>query len=607
MVIKQITRGCPQGSSSGPLLWIILYNGLLHIQDKAHSNLKAKIIGFADDTLILMNHRNQEVLQSRMNSLLDNIQDWTVKNKLIINTNKCACIVFPRKKPLNKKPSIKIRNERIRCTDIIKYLGIQVDSQLTWSPHMDYVKQKAVTMSHALRSISRNLWGLSHKSSSLIYHCAIEPAVLYGAEVWGYATRRQQISKKLQTIQRCCLITVCRAYRTAPTSGLQVIANTVPLDLKAAGRYWLFQLKHFPSHLVTCNTTPPRIKTIAENILKNGIDKYNDYSLVHPATVPPVVDINSGIREKTCTTIYTDGSKGPMGVGAAFVHLNNNSRVIHQAYFKLSPFCTINQAESLAISNALKYVQRTVKQGAKEKIALVSDSKVALHQIQALNTNLKLIKDITLMTNLLEKKNINISFHWTKGHSGVLGNDKADFLAKKAICNIAEPTFSFVPLSWVKAQLHEFTISRWQERWATGSTGRSTFDFFPTIEERNKANHYTPDFHTTQFITGHGGFKHYLKRFLNKGNGMCDCKKGKETPEHILFHCPVYSTHRVQLKSVMYSQGFHWPCQNKDFLFNKKTTTAFKTFIYNTGITSPNFHPSTNQRSSRRPSSDPAT
>ncbi|XP_023218574.1 uncharacterized protein LOC111620812 [Centruroides sculpturatus] len=278
-----------------------------------------------------------------------------------------------------------------------------------------------------------------------------------------------------------------------------------------------------------------------------------------------------------------------MGVGAAFVEIDCNNRVVHQAYYKLGPFCTINQAESLAILKSLEHIQRTINNRTKEEITIISDSRVALHQIKAMNTKFKLIKDIIHMVSNLKSNHIKVHFHWTKGHSGEIGNDKADFLAKKAISHLNGPTFSLVPYNWVKNQLKEFTINRWQERWATETTGRVTFNFFPDVKGRDKLSHFNPDFHITQYITGHGGFKQYLNRFLNKGTSICECQEEDETPEHILFTCVKHVTHRKQLKHVMYSQGFHWPCRSQDFLTNNITTTVFKTFILKTGNTFPNF------------------
>jgi len=47
-VEREVSRGCPQGSSCGPGLWNIQYNSLLNLEFRKQT----KAIAFADDLLI---------------------------------------------------------------------------------------------------------------------------------------------------------------------------------------------------------------------------------------------------------------------------------------------------------------------------------------------------------------------------------------------------------------------------------------------------------------------------------------------------------------------------------------------------------------------------
>lgn len=68
-IYKQAERGCPQGSCSGPLYWNIIYNSLLKIKCLPKD---CEIIGFADDTLILLKHQSRDQLQMRQLEVLPN-------------------------------------------------------------------------------------------------------------------------------------------------------------------------------------------------------------------------------------------------------------------------------------------------------------------------------------------------------------------------------------------------------------------------------------------------------------------------------------------------------------------------------------------------------
>ena len=54
--------------------------------------------------------------------------------------------------------------------------------------------------------------------------------------------------------------------------------------------------------------------------------------------------------------VYTDGSKSETGVGAGIAIFENTNPIATQR-FRLNGRCTINQAEQLAILQALEYIQ----------------------------------------------------------------------------------------------------------------------------------------------------------------------------------------------------------------------------------------------------------
>ena len=89
---KEVSIGTPQGSCSGPLLFL-LYNNDLYL------NLEhTKVILFADDTTIYMGHRNLNYLRWCLEQDMDNISDWFLANKLTLNITKSSCVLFTKNK-----------------------------------------------------------------------------------------------------------------------------------------------------------------------------------------------------------------------------------------------------------------------------------------------------------------------------------------------------------------------------------------------------------------------------------------------------------------------------------------------------------------------------
>ena len=83
--------GVPQGSTLGPLLFIIYINDLPQAT-------KFQVRLFVDDTNLTLSHLQPQSLQANVNEELTKINCWMNINKLSINYNKTEYIVVTRKK-----------------------------------------------------------------------------------------------------------------------------------------------------------------------------------------------------------------------------------------------------------------------------------------------------------------------------------------------------------------------------------------------------------------------------------------------------------------------------------------------------------------------------
>ena len=143
------------------------------------------------------------------------------------------------------------------------------------------------------------------------------------------------------------------------------------------------------------------------------------------------------MHNKNKIQIFTDGAcKGNPGIGGWGVLIKYSD--ISNELKGFQSETTNNRMELIAVIEGLK----TIKEGA--NIELITDSKYVKNGIKQWIVNWKNngwktaskkpVKNIDLWKELDELvQNFSIEWKWVKGHSGNLGNERADQLANEAI------------------------------------------------------------------------------------------------------------------------------------------------------------------------------
>ena len=134
-------------------------------------------------------------------------------------------------------------------------------------------------------------------------------------------------------------------------------------------------------------------------------------------------------------SIYTDGSKSPIGVGYAAV---SSSKTLQ---FSLPGNASVFTAELSAIWAAIEII----KEQPPQKFVIFSDSKSAIEALQHYCPKNSLVQQIKYQFHKLYEDNINVELCWIPAHVGIVGNENADKAARAAI-NMARSTVH-IPIS----------------------------------------------------------------------------------------------------------------------------------------------------------------
>lgn len=231
-IVKEIkvNSGVPQGSVLGPTLWNVLYDDLLR-QDYPEG---VTIIGFADDIALVARDKNERTLMNKVNTGLLMVANWMQGNLLELAPLKTQAVLLTKKR---KIPTISfdLLGNIIRPKGSIKYLGIWLDSKLTFSEHVNKTVEKAQRTVTALSTIMPNVGGPRASKRKLLNSVVISQ-LLYGAPVWQSVTENKRTCQKIGKIQRQMAIRVTSSYRTISSEAVGVIGSIPPIDLQIAER-----------------------------------------------------------------------------------------------------------------------------------------------------------------------------------------------------------------------------------------------------------------------------------------------------------------------------------------------------------------------------------
>ena len=133
-----INAGVPQGFILGPLLFLIYINDL---PDNLQCNSKL----FADDTSLFSTVKMPQRTANNLNNDLKEINKWVFQWKMSFNpdpTKQAQEVIFSRKITKKFHPKIFSNNISVSKADYQNYLGLHLDSKLSFGIHIKTVLTK---------------------------------------------------------------------------------------------------------------------------------------------------------------------------------------------------------------------------------------------------------------------------------------------------------------------------------------------------------------------------------------------------------------------------------------------------------------------------------
>ena len=172
-----IRHGVPQGSVLGPLLFLV------HINDLARTikNI-ANLILFADDTSIIVSNTDIQEFKNNLVSVMNKTIDWFQSNLLSMNYKKTHFLQFLTKQQNKVTVQIVVPDSIIPNVNSTKFLGLTIDSTLSWKGHFQDLSSKLNKACYAIRAVKLFMSLKVLKTACFSYFHSI---MSHGIIFWG--------------------------------------------------------------------------------------------------------------------------------------------------------------------------------------------------------------------------------------------------------------------------------------------------------------------------------------------------------------------------------------------------------------------------------------
>ena len=183
-----ITIGVPQSSVLVPFLFLVCIND-------SPNSCDSEVLLYDNDAVPLCKDKTHDGLKSKSEKEFQKIESWVISNKLTINYTKNNCVFFlkPSKNIDCKNSCIHALNGNTTEQNVVKYLGVYIDKQLSWQHHIQSIVKKLTTA-------RGNIIKLRHNAPPSILR-NVYFSIAYSHLQYGITTRGNSAAKYVNKIQ----------------------------------------------------------------------------------------------------------------------------------------------------------------------------------------------------------------------------------------------------------------------------------------------------------------------------------------------------------------------------------------------------------------------
>jgi len=182
-MLYNIDIGTVQGSILGPVLFSLFVYPILE---------NGKLVAYADDSYAIVASKTKEQVTTEIGTVLTEMTIWFKNSGLKVNETKTEIAVFFKTNTCSEE--VIVNAQMIKTKNVIKVLGVMMDTTLSWHKHVTAAVSKMQSKIHAIHVIQR--YFLKDEILQLLkMYCY--PSLYYASSVWLTPSLAANLRSKL--------------------------------------------------------------------------------------------------------------------------------------------------------------------------------------------------------------------------------------------------------------------------------------------------------------------------------------------------------------------------------------------------------------------------
>ncbi|XP_064486049.1 uncharacterized protein LOC135398592 [Ornithodoros turicata] len=521
---------------------------------------------YADDICIWASEKNQHSLRKSIQAGINAAADFVQDLRLTMSPEKFKLMLIGRGASWKHSRPVSLNGSPLEVVRSHTFLGITLDSRLSWAPFIRECKKRSLTSSNLVRHLSSFSSGCPPRTLAAIHNATTVAKLLYALP---FASPSKSSFEHLEQLNRKGLRQALGLPPSSSSEALYAETASLPLRLRvtqlllnqlvrlnltSAGRALVLKLEQRPSSRLHCtlrtlqglNSSLPKLPSLHPPWAIRDINISTRIPGLSSKRRTPDIVAKSLATEriischKEATQVYTDASLDPdSGISAIAFHIPcrnlSEARPIIGAH-------SSTEAELLAIYIALQAIEDSDIRRA----VILSDSRGALSRISNRYDRCIIADRVHRKLQSLLLSNKRICLQWIPSHRGIPGNEEADRLSKEAT--------KLTPEHKAPATISQIKKSIYLHLW----------NFHP---EKHTAEGTAPPLCITSGLSRReaslllrirsscGRTKAHLYQQGNAPDPFCPTCRVPETIPHLIDRCHATSAARAQLHQRLQAAG----------------------------------------------------